>query len=87
MTPHSIFRRLPCNHLLHKHCIDHWLCSKDASCPFCRRTFYHLRKPIVVWKSTSSSSAAVPVHEEDKDELHMGRAALMLWLKGILCLV
>lgn len=85
LTPASIFRRLPCNHLLHKHCIDHWLCTKDASCPFCRQTFYHLRKPIVL--RSSSLTMVGEDDEEDKDELEMGRAAFVLWLKGILGLV
>lgn len=82
LTPASIFRRLPCNHLLHKHCIDHWLCTKDASCPFCRQTFYHLRKPIVL--RSSSLTMVGDDDGEDKDELEMGRAAFVLWLKGIL---
>lgn len=37
-------RRLPCEHILHQPCIDHWLCSRDTSCPLCRREFYHLRQ-------------------------------------------
>lgn len=43
MEANSMFRQLPCGHLLHKACVDTWLISRDASCPLCRRTFYHLR--------------------------------------------
>lgn len=48
LSPETIFRQLPCKHAFHKPCIDKWICTKDASCPLCRQTFYHLRKPFMV---------------------------------------
>lgn len=84
MTHDTIFRRLPCNHLMHKNCLDKWLCTKDGSCPFCRKTFYHLRMPIVVRKSGAGTTETMYVDgDDDKDELEMGRAAFMLWFKGL----
>ena len=48
LGPQSLFRRLPCQHVLHKPCADRWICLRDASCPVCRQTFYHLRRPFLV---------------------------------------
>lgn len=50
------YRRLPCEHLLHQPCIDHWLCSRDTSCPLCRQGFYHLRQ-----RRKQSSSSIDPM--------------------------
>ncbi|KAL1982006.1 hypothetical protein VTN96DRAFT_1830 [Rasamsonia emersonii] len=44
LGPKSSYRRLLCGHFFHLPCIDSWICNQDASCPICRRTFYHLRR-------------------------------------------
>ncbi|KAL1961727.1 hypothetical protein VTN77DRAFT_1127 [Rasamsonia byssochlamydoides] len=57
LGPQSSYRRLLCGHFFHLPCIDKWICNQDASCPMCRRTFYHLRRRRhVVLTSCSSSS-------------------------------
>ncbi|KAE8353806.1 hypothetical protein BDV28DRAFT_99975 [Aspergillus coremiiformis] len=48
LRPDSRFRQLPCQHLFHQPCIDEWICTRDASCPLCRQTFYHLRTPYIM---------------------------------------
>jgi hypothetical protein len=42
----SSCRQLPCGHTFHLACIDHWIRSQDASCPYCHRTFYCFRRPL-----------------------------------------
>ncbi|KAL2217641.1 hypothetical protein M432DRAFT_591859 [Thermoascus aurantiacus ATCC 26904] len=44
----SAYRQLPCEHCFHLPCIDDWIRRHDASCPLCRQTFYHLRRPQLV---------------------------------------
>lgn len=64
LGPQALYRQLPCQHTFHKACIDQWICKRDASCPFCRRTFYHLRQPFAIYKAATG-----PMHvrtEEDK---------------------
>ncbi|KAE8317062.1 hypothetical protein BDV41DRAFT_526702 [Aspergillus transmontanensis] len=47
MKRSSRFRRLPCNHILHKPCIDLWVRSCGTTCPLCRQTF-ELNHAVVV---------------------------------------
>lgn len=35
-TDTDIIRSLPCNHILHRHCIDNYLLNISYQCPYCR---------------------------------------------------
>lgn len=68
MEPISMFRQLPCSHLLHKPCIDTWIASRDASCPICRETFYHLRGARL--PSTTSTELGLRDHHHSGKTWH-----------------
>lgn len=54
----DIIRKLPCEHVFHRKCVDSWLCNKET-CPLCK---YDIMKSVNALPSSHSTS--VPTVEE-----------------------
>lgn len=38
------FRKLPCKHIFHKKCIDHWVMYSKTACPICNDEIFNSLK-------------------------------------------
>lgn len=77
----SLYRQLPCGHILHLPCLDRWL-RIDGCCPLCRHAFYYARLPRVMYVQESSSRA---VDGEGSYQGRMEPMTCIMWLIRMVC--